>query len=208
MTLLGTLCLPAQASTLAVESMAITGASYWTSVNGFPTLVNLAPGPAATLDDGMVNGVIDADGHHGSPANPVVSGVFFGMPLNGFFAHSATGPSGPTTFDPDPDAITMNLTTETMDLSADFSGFFIEWMGNTWLQGGSATGTGEWLALPLDGGPATFHFHLNWTAADTPWNLSGTAVVMMVPEPERYAMLLAGLGLVWGAARRSKQTKV
>jgi hypothetical protein len=98
MTLLGTLCLPAQAATLAVESMTITGASDWTSVNGFPTLVNLTPGPAATLDDGVINSVIDADGHHGNPSNPVVSGVF-SAPLNGFFAHSATGPSGPT-FDP------------------------------------------------------------------------------------------------------------
>jgi hypothetical protein len=123
MTLLATLCLPAQATTLAVESMTITGASCWASVNGFPTLVNLAPGPAATLDDGVVNGVIDADGQHGSASNPVVSGVSFGMPLNGFFAHSATG-------------------------------------------------TGEWLALPLDGGPATFRVHLNWTAAGTPGTLA------------------------------------
>lgn len=197
MALLGCLALPTHADTLAVESMTITDASFTMPVDGFPTYFILNPGPAATLDDGLANGVIDANGSHGSPANPVVSGMFYGMPLNGFFAPSAGGIS-----DPEPGAIGMTLDTGTMALSADLSGLFVEWMNTYSLQGGNATGTAEWIALLLEGGPATFSFRLGWTsAAGTPWSLGGTAVVMMVPEPETWAMLLAGLALVRAAAR-------
>lgn len=203
MTLLGSLCFPAHASTLAVESITITAGSYLTPYN-YPFADVVTPGPAATLDDGLLNGVLDADGFHGNPANPVVTMMFAGFPLNGFFAHSATGANG-TILDPDPDAISMSLSTETMALSADFSGFFIEWMGQVDSQGGTAAGTAEWLTLPLEGGPATFSFSLGWNHETTRWSLAGTGVVMMVPEPETYAMLLAGLGLVGAAARR--QTK-
>lgn len=198
--LLGSLCFPALASTHAVESMTITGGTYMTSAI-YPFANVVTPGPAATLDDGLVNGVIDADGFHGSAASPVVSGMYYGIPLNGFFAHSATGMNG-TFQDPDPDAITMSLDTDTLALSADFSGFFIEWMGQAYLQGGTATGTAEWLTLPLEGGPATFSFEVGWTYDTTYWNLAGTGMVVMVPEAETWAMMLAGLGLIGAAARR------
>lgn len=202
MSLLGSLCFPAQASTLAVESITITGGSYLTPEN-FPFADVLTPGPAATLDDGLLNGVLDADGFHGNAGNPVVTRTFYGIPLNGFFAHSATGTNG-TVLDPDPDAITMSLDTDTMALSADFSGFFIEWNGSVTLQGGTATGTAEWLTLPLEGGPATFGFDVGWTHDTTHWNLAGTGTVMLVPEPETYAQMLAALALMAPLLRRRR----
>jgi hypothetical protein len=205
MTLLGSLCFPALASTHAVKSITITEGSYMTPFI-YPFANVVTPGPAATLDDGLANGVLDADGFHGSAASPVVSGLYYGIPLNGFFAHSATGTNG-TFLDPDPNAITMSLDTDTMALSADFSGFFIEWMGQIYLQGGAAAGTAEWLTLPLEGGPATFSFDVGWTYDTTQWNLAGTGTVMMVPEPETYAMLLAGLGLVGAAARWKRKQR-
>lgn len=200
MTLLGSLCFPAHASTFAVESITITAGSYLTP-ESFPFANVVTPGPAATLDDGLLNGVLDADGAHGTSASPVITRTFYGIPLNGFFAHSATGTNG-TVLDPDPDAITMSLDTDTMALSADFSGFFIEWNGSISLQGGTATGTAEWLTLPLGGGPATFGFDMGWTHDTTHWNLAGTGTVMLVPEPETYAQMLAAVALMAPLLRR------
>lgn len=129
--------------------------------------------------------------------------MFYGASANGFSAHSATG-AGSIILVPDPDAITMSLDTETMALSTDFSGFFVEWLGSISLQGGTATGTAAWLMLPLGSGPATFNFDVHWNHDTTTWNLVGTGTVMMVPEAETWAMMLAGLGLVglMSAARR------
>ena len=192
------LCSPAQASTLAVESITITGASYLTSDNPFAQV--LTPGSAATLDDSLLNGVLDADGVHGNAGNPVVTGLFYGLPLYGYFAHSVG-----TIQDPDPDAITMTLDTDTMAPSADFSGFFAEWNFSALLQGGTATGTAAWLTLPLGGGPATFNFDVHWTHDTTTWNLLGTGMVMMVPEAETWAMMVAGLGLVGATVGRRRR---
>ena len=104
MTMLSIVCLPAQAFAYSVEIMTITdGSLTWTDSFGNPLYsspLTLTPGPAATVDDGLINGAIDADGLHGSAGNPVVSALFFGMPINGFFAHSATtcvSCSNPTT---------------------------------------------------------------------------------------------------------------
>lgn len=69
---LALLCTPVQASTLAVESITITGGSYLTPTN-FPFPDVLTPSPAATLDDGLLKDVIDADGFHGTPTSPVIT---------------------------------------------------------------------------------------------------------------------------------------
>jgi hypothetical protein len=37
-----------------------------------------------------------------------------------------------------------------------------------------------------------------------PWFASATPAVTAVPEPETYALMLAGLGLIGGIARRRK----
>lgn len=94
-----------------------------------------------------------------------------------------------------------------------FSGFFVDFNGNKILQGGTATGTGNWIKIPtVEGGAGLFDFELSWSAYNSQgpfqgmtghWTLTGTAVTA-VPEADTYAMLLAGLGLVGMAARRQK----
>lgn len=209
---------PAHAWT--TESLTITGGSM-TMHNEFDTFgsVPILPGPSSTLDDGVVNGVVDADGLHGSPASPVTTFQFLGIAWNTFFAHSMQTPwtCDPDctleVADPEPGAVTVSGTAWDPVISADLSGFFTEWNGNYIWQGGQATGTGEWIALPLPGGGSgVYNFSLQWSVYHnagpfqgftSDWVLTGTAVAV-VPEPETYAMMLAGLGLVAGMARRRK----
>lgn len=218
MALLGSISLPAQA--FSVESMTITGGSLSVTdpygSSQFGTLA-LMPGPAATVNDYLLNSVIDADGEHGSVSNPVVSTVLLDIPVYGYFAHSVTTPDMNATMvtihDPDPDAISMSGSPWDPVISADFSGFFVDFNGNKILQGGTATGTGNWIKIPtVEGGAGLFDFELSWSAYNTQgpfqgmtghWTLTGTAVTA-VPEADTYAMLLAGLGLVGMAARRQK----
>lgn len=208
------------AQAFSVESLTITGGSLnMTDPQGsspFDAPLTLMPGPAATLDNGLLNGVIDADGEHGGSASPVVSTLLLGAPVYGYFAHSATTCSSGCTsmitlHDPDPDAITMSGTPWDPVISADFSGFFVEFNRNKMLQGGTATGTGSWIDIPtVEGGEGQFSFELNWSALveEGPflgmtghWVLVGTAVTA-VPEAKTYALMLAGLGLVGMAVRR------
>lgn len=220
---LSSMSLSAQA--FSVESLTITGGSLnMTDPQGsspFDAPLTLTPGPAATLDDGLLNGVIDADGEHGSSANPVVSTLLLGTSVYGYFAHSATTcNSGCTSMitlhDPDPDAITMSGTPWEPVISADFSGFFVDFNGHTMLQGGTATGTGSWIVFPtVEGGESQFSFELSWSALVEQgpfqgmtghWALTGTAVTA-VPEAKTHALMLAGLGLVGMAARRRRRTR-
>lgn len=219
MALLSGISLSAQA--LSVESMTITGGSVsFTDPSGIPALgpVSLAPGSAATVDDGLLNGVIDADGVHGSASTSVVSALLLGTALHGYFTHSELTcdwncNSMITVSDPDPDAISMNGTPWDPVISADFSGFFVDFNGNKFLQGGTATGTGSWIVVPtVEGSPGLFDFTLNWSAynAQGPfqgmtgqWTLTGTAVTA-VPEAEIHALMLAGLALVGAAAQRRR----
>jgi hypothetical protein len=214
--LLGSISLSAQA--FSVESMTLTGGSLNItdpSGNSISGPLSLAPGAAATVTDGTINGVIDADGHHGSVSNPVLTTDLLGITVFGYFAHSAATPDTNATMitihDPDPDAISMSGTPWDYLISADFSGFFVDFNGNKILQGGTATGTGNWIVIPtVEGGQGVFDFALSWSAynAQGPflgltgnWTLTGTAVTA-VPEANTYALMLAGLGLVGFAARR------
>lgn len=217
MALLGGFALPAQAL-VTVESMTITGGTLEvTAPDGVSMfgILNLIPGSAATVDDGLLNGVIDADGHHGSPSNPVVTTTLLDIPVLGYFAHSAVTCNAGcsemiTIHDPDPNAITMTGPWAP-EISADFSGFFVDFNGNQFLQGGTATGTANWIAYPTaEGHGGIFDFTLSWSAynAQGPfegltghWTLTGTAV-MAVPEAESWALMLAGLGLVGAVTRR------
>jgi hypothetical protein len=219
-----TLCLallssiPLSAQAFSVESITITGGTLSiTDPFGMPLSETMAltPGPAATVSDGLLNGVIDADGQHGSVSNPVVSTPFFGQTVAGYFAHSALACDGcgseALLHDPDPDAISMNGSPWDPVITADFSGFFVDFQGNRILQGGTATGWGSWIAIPVvEGGEGLFSFELSWSSLvlEGPfagmtghWMLTGTAVTA-VPEAETYALMLAGLGLVGVAARR------
>lgn len=214
--LLACLSLPAHA-VLSVERIIISsGTLEVTDPQGYSFgMLELAPGSAATADDGLFNGVIDADGHHGSPSNPVVTTTFLGVPTYGYFAHSAVTCNADcsalvTVLDPDPGAISMSGPWGPA-ISADFSGFFVDFNGNHILQGGTAAGTWSNLAL-MDDGSATFDFTLYWSAynAQGPflgmtghWTLTGTAV-MAVPETETWGLMVAGLSLVGAATRRRR----
>jgi hypothetical protein len=207
---------PAHAWT--TESLTITGGSMtmYNENNSFGS-VPILPGPSNTLDDGLVNGAVDADGLHGSPASPVTTFMFLGIPWKTFFAHSVQTPwtCNPdctlTVADPEPGAVTVSGTAWDPAITADFSGFFTEWNGNSFRQGGQATGTGSWVVVPTpEAGTGLYNFTLQWSAYHdlgpfqgftSDWVLTGTAVAV-VPEPATYAMLLAGLGLVGAAARR------
>ena len=200
------------------ESLTITGGSMTMhdSINSFGS-VPILPGPSNTLDDGLVNGAVDADGLHGSPASPVTTFMFLGIPWNTFFAHSVQTPwtCNPdctvTVADPEPGAITVTGTAWDPAISADLSGFMSEWNGNYMWNGGQATGTRNWIIVPPPGaGTGLYNFSLQWSVAHdsgpfqgftSDWVLSGTAVAV-VPEPETYVLMLAGLGLVAGIARR------
>lgn len=218
--LLGSISLSAQA--FSVEGMTITGGSLSITDpygNDMLGTLSFAPGSAATVNDGLLDGVIDADGLHGSTAAPVVTTLLLGVPVYGYFAHSeltcnAGCSSMITVYDPDPDAISMSGSPWDPVISADFSGFFVDFNGNKILQGGIATGTGAWTVIPtVEGGAGEFDFELRWSAynAQGPfqgltshWTLTGTAVTA-VPEAETSALMLAGLALVGLAAGRRRK---
>lgn len=206
------------------ESITITGGTFTlsTSSDTFGAVPVLA-GPSNTLDDGVINGMVDADGLHGSAASPVTTFEFLGIPWNTFFAHSVetlAPPCNPTCslisiVDPEPGAITVTGSPYDPAITADFSGFFTEWNGNRFWQGGQATGTGEWIIQPtVEAGSGMYNFTLHWSLvnSDGPfqgltsdWVLTGTAVAV-VPEPETYALMLAGLGLVGCAVRQRRDS--
>jgi hypothetical protein len=201
------------------ESITITGGTFTLSdlSNTFGAVPVLA-GPSNTLDDEMLNGMVDADGLHGSESSPVTTFEFLGISWNTFFAHSVetlVPPCEPTCtlvtiVDPDSGAITMNGTPWDPVITADFSGFFTEWNGNRFRQGGQATGSGEWIIQPtVEGGSGIYNFTLHWSLVNaegpfqgmtSDWVLTGT-VVAVVPEPEAYTLILVGLGLIAGAVR-------
>lgn len=209
---------PAHAWT--TESLTITGGSM-TMHNGVDSFGSVAilPGQSNTLDDNIVNGAVDTDGLHGSPASPVTTFQFLGIAWNTFFAHSMQTPwtCDPEctleVADPEPGAVTVTGTAWDPMISADLSGFFTEWNGNIIWQGGQATGTGSWAIVPPpEAGTGLYNFSLQWSVYHdagpfqgftSDWVLTGTAVAV-VPEPETYAMMLAGLGLLAGAALRRR----
>lgn len=205
------------------EAITITGGTFTlsTSSDTFGAVPVLA-GPSNTLDDGVIDGMVDADGLHGSAASPVTTFEFLGISWNTFFAHGVetSGACNPTCslisiVDPEPGAITVTGTPWDPVITADFSGFFTEWNGNRFWQGGQATGTGEWIIQPtVEAGSGIYNFTLHWSLVNpagpfqgltSDWVLTGTAVAV-VPEPETYALMLAGLGLVGCAARRCRDS--
>lgn len=206
------------------EAITITGGTF-TMSDSLGTTFGVVPvlaGPSNYLDDGVLNGMVDADGLHGSAANPVTTFGFLGVSWNTFFAHSVEtlGVCNPTCStvtitDPEPGAITITGSPYDPFITADFSGFFTEWNGNRFWQGGHATGTAEWVTQPtVEASSGTYNFTLQWSLVNdngpfqgftSDWVLTGTAVAV-VPEPETYALMLAGLGLVGGAVRRRRNS--
>jgi hypothetical protein len=214
----------------STEAIAITGGTFTLldSANTFdavPVLPGLSNNPG---DLDRSDGMVDADGLYGSAASPVATFDFLGISWNPFFAHSVetlAPPCNPactltTIADPEPGAIMMTGSPDDPVITADFSGFFSEWNGNYFWQGGQATGTGEWIDGPTAGGAygRRYSFTLHWSLVNaegpfqgltSDWVLTGTAYSpVAVPEAETYALMLAGLGLVGGAVRRRRHSAV
>jgi hypothetical protein len=200
----------------STESVAITGGTFTLSdADNTFGVMSILPGPSHILDDGISNGAVDADGLHGSAASSVTTFSFLGNSWKTFFAHSVESCSANcasmiTLTDPEPGAITMTGPWNAV-LSADFSGFFTEWNGNRFWQGGQATGTAEWILPPtVESGSGVFGFTLHWSLLNpggpfqgmtSDWVLTGTAVAV-VPEPTTYVLMLAGIALIGGVSRR------
>jgi hypothetical protein len=131
------------------EAVTITGGTFTLSdsSNTFGAVPVLA-GLSNNLGDIEFNdGIVDADGLYGSAASPVTTFDFLGISWNTFFAHSVetlAPPCNPacsliTIADPEPGAITVTGWPDGPAINADFSGFFTEWNGNRFWQGGQAT---------------------------------------------------------------------
>lgn len=229
----------AQAATLSVESMTVTGGAFNMGptnlgvsgcvVGGFGAHQCFTAG--GSIGDGTLgDNAIDADGLAGSAlVQTLAAFTFFGGPVNNYFAHTAAGAAD----DPDPDAITATIDTVANTLTADFSGFYANWSGTNFAQGPQTitlASAAYPVPLPLAGGssaipglatgvitgptgnPNEYSYTLSWQSLITTdpfkgqignWNLQGT-LVAAVPEPETYAMMLAGLGMLGMAARRRK----
>ena len=110
------------------------------------------------------------DGLHGSEANPVTTFDFLGVSWYTFFAPSVETSASPcnpacsliTIADPEPGAITVTGSPYDPAITADFSGFFTEWNGNRFWQGGQATGTAEWVTQPtVEASSGMYNFTLH-----------------------------------------------
>lgn len=206
------------------EALTITGGTFTlsdstTSLGAVPVFGGLSNN-LGDIDVG--DGVVDVDGLYGSAASPVTTFQFMGVAWNTFFAHSVETTAPPcnpacspvTIADPEPGPITVTGTPYDPVITADFSGFFTEWNGNLFWQGGQATGTASWIIEPPLGATfAQYSFTLHWSLLNqtgpfegftSDWVLTGTATAYAVPEPATWAMMLAGLGLVAGGVRRRR----
>lgn len=177
----------AQAAT--VTELTITGGNFGMNAPGTDAITAGALSP-------IVAGTYQGAGT-GNAADSLAD-FNFGMfgPVHTFTAASVPGISGGG---PAPSG-TVDGSTITMDMSS----FFAWWNGNTFNQGGTATGSYDatsgaysmsWTSV-INGGP--FDTNTGY------WTLNGNASVLAapIPEPETYLMMLSGLGLLGVIARR------
>ncbi|MEW6677563.1 MAG: PEP-CTERM sorting domain-containing protein [Pseudomonadota bacterium] len=180
----------AQAATMNVDIMSVSGGSF--NLGGSPG----TPGSWSVAIADLTSGYQD----FGSAF------TFFGGPVYMFTSDGGSTPHGGSAVagGPVPSAMVDDVAgTITVDLSA----WTAHWNGTNFNQGSSSV-SGTWNSV-------TGAYNIGWssTVAGGPfngqtgnWTLQGVATVAAVPEPESYAMLLAGLGLL-GLVARSKAAK-
>jgi hypothetical protein len=95
-----------------------------------------------------------------------------------------------------------NSTTELITFNLA-SGFLANAAQTYWLELGGAGGPSPWWVTTGSGGDGNGHINGNNVHTDLAYYLSG-ATMSPVPEPETYAMLLAGLCLMGFMVRRKK----
>lgn len=178
-TLLLAAALPAQAATYNAVHMTASGGTY----RSYDALTYPLPPPSGWTntqnpDANLVGGYVSLG----------AVGVFYGIPF-----YLGTGDDWGA---PVPTAI---LDDVAHTIQADLSALIWDWGATSLHHQGAATANGTW-------NPVTGVYHLAWSAPIAgfdgltgEWTMTGVAVV---PEPETWMLLVAGLGLVGAAARR------
>lgn len=200
--------LSAQAATLTVTSMSITGGKFGMGAPAPDACNGGAFGSFQCIAPGNSNPIDTDDGLFEGPT--LTSFNFFNSPVTTFTAASAAGAANSTSGNP-----LMGTADDVAGtISIDLGSFYASWNGNNFLQ---APGDVNGPLNPVVTGTydaGTGAFALSWSSYITTapfdtqtgyWDITGTVTTAPIPEASTYGMMLAGLGLVGGmVARRRK----
>lgn len=201
--------LSAQAETLTVTSMTITGGSFGMGAPAPEACNGGSFGSYQCITAGNSNPIDTTDGAFEGPT--LTSFNFFNSPVTTFTAATASGAAASTSGNPLMGTVDDVAGTISMDLGS----FYASWNGSNFLQapGDSAGALDPIVTGTYDSG--TGAYSLAWSSYITTdpfagqtgyWNITGTVTTAApIPEASTYGMMLAGLGLVGGmVARRRK----